>query len=145
MAHELRTIISRTRSKVKVTKVRNVKIPIFSLVSEKVAQGQGHEGQGHKGHRSSSQGLGESCLGSFVPPVTRGRCHTRAFLWTCVLDMPVFCPQQEWSCHRSSWWWYSKIKSNTQIRIAPSVDKGICIGSGQCLPVLRMIMNDCIR
>ena len=34
------------RSKVKVTKVKNVKIPVFSLVSEKVVQGQGHEGQG---------------------------------------------------------------------------------------------------
>ena len=39
------------RSKVKVTKVKNVKIPVFSLVSEKVAQGQCHEGQG----RSRSQ------------------------------------------------------------------------------------------
>ncbi len=46
------------RSKVKVTKVKHVKIPVFSLVSEKVVQGQGvkvkvtkvvgqvHEGQG---------------------------------------------------------------------------------------------------
>ncbi len=40
------------RSKVKVTKVKNVKIPVFSLVSENVVQGQGHEGQGHKGQRS---------------------------------------------------------------------------------------------
>ncbi len=44
------------RSKVKVTKVKNVKISVFSLVSEKVVQGQGHEGQGqgHKGQRSRS-------------------------------------------------------------------------------------------
>ncbi len=44
------------RSKVKVTKVKNVKIPVFSLVSEKMVQGQGHEGQGqgHKGQRSRS-------------------------------------------------------------------------------------------
>ncbi len=31
--------------KVKVTKVKNVKISVFSLVSEKVVQGQGHAGQ----------------------------------------------------------------------------------------------------
>ena len=55
MTHTLRTIISQTslkvkviRSKVKVTKGKNVKIPVFSLVSEKVVQGQGHEVQGHK-------------------------------------------------------------------------------------------------
>ncbi len=64
--------------KVKVTKVKNVKIPVFGLVSEKVVQGQGHkgQGQGHKGQwskvkvkgcRSRSPGLGQSCLGSFVP------------------------------------------------------------------------------
>ncbi len=51
------------RSKVKVTKVKNIKIPVFSLVSEKVAQGQGHEGQGqgHKGqgHRSRSKPVGQ--------------------------------------------------------------------------------------
>ena len=29
------------RSKIKVTKVKNVKIPVFSLVSEKVVQGHG--------------------------------------------------------------------------------------------------------
>ncbi len=46
------------RSKVKVSKVKNVKIPVFSLVSEKVVQGQGHEGKGHKGQgsRPKSQG-----------------------------------------------------------------------------------------
>ncbi len=60
------------RSKVKVTKVKNVKTPVFSLVSEKVVQGQGHKGQG-QGHK------GQSCLGTFVPPSTRGRCDTRAF------------------------------------------------------------------
>ena len=30
--------------KVKVTKVKNIEIPVFSLVSEKVVQGQGQEG-----------------------------------------------------------------------------------------------------
>ena len=34
------------RSKIKVTKVKNLKIPVFSLVSEKMVQGQGHKGQG---------------------------------------------------------------------------------------------------
>ena len=45
------------KSKVKVTKVKNVKILVFSLVSEKVVQGLGHEGQGqgHKGLRSMSK------------------------------------------------------------------------------------------
>ena len=49
------------RSKVKVTKVKNVKIPVFSLVSEKVVQGQGHESQGHKGQsrRSKSKVVGQ--------------------------------------------------------------------------------------
>ncbi len=44
------------RSKVNVTKVNNVKIPVFSLVLEKVSkvQGQGHEGQGQS-HRSRSK------------------------------------------------------------------------------------------
>ncbi len=39
------------RSKVKV---KNVKIPVFSLVSENMVQGQGHKGQGqrHQGQRS---------------------------------------------------------------------------------------------
>ncbi len=32
----------------KVTKVKNLKIPVFSPVSEKVFQGQGHKGRGHK-------------------------------------------------------------------------------------------------
>ena len=52
------------RSKVKVTKVNNVKILVFSLISEKVVQGQGHRGQGQrsrskvaraklKGHKST--------------------------------------------------------------------------------------------
>ena len=42
------------RSKVEVTKVKNVKIPVFSLVSEKMVQGQGHKGQaqGQQGQRS---------------------------------------------------------------------------------------------
>ncbi len=34
------------RSKVKVTKVKSVKIPVFSLLSEKMVQGQGHRDQG---------------------------------------------------------------------------------------------------
>ena len=44
------------RSKVKVTKVKNVKIPVFSLLSEKMVQGQGHkgQGQGHQGQGSRS-------------------------------------------------------------------------------------------
>ena len=46
-------------SKVKVTKVikvKNVKIPVFSLVLEKMVQGRGQkgQGQGHKGQRSRS-------------------------------------------------------------------------------------------
>ncbi len=40
------------RLKVKVTKVKNVKIPVFSLVLEKMVQGPGHKGQGHQGQRS---------------------------------------------------------------------------------------------
>ncbi len=44
------------RSKVKVTKVKNVKIPVFSLVSEKMVQGQG---QGHQGRRSRSKVVGQ--------------------------------------------------------------------------------------
>ncbi len=46
------------RSKVKVTKVKNVKIPVFSLVSEKMVQGQGHKGQG-QGRRSRSKVVGQ--------------------------------------------------------------------------------------
>ncbi len=43
------------RSKVDVTKVKNVKIPVFSLFSEKMVQGQGHKvhGQGHTGQGRS--------------------------------------------------------------------------------------------
>ncbi len=89
------------RSKVKVTKVKNVKIPVFGLVSEKVVQGQGHEGQGHKGQRSRSwvkvtkvkgQGRGSrskvvgqghrvkvKVVWGFCTPSTRWRCDTRAF------------------------------------------------------------------
>ncbi len=46
------------RSKVKVTSVKNVKIPVFSLVSEKVGQGQGQGGQGqvHKGQGHGQKG-----------------------------------------------------------------------------------------
>ena len=56
------TIISRTsfegqghRFKVKVTKVKNVKILVFSLVSEKAVQDQGHKGQS-QGHRGQGRG-----------------------------------------------------------------------------------------
>ena len=42
------------RSKVKVTKVKNVKILVFSLVSQKVVLGQGQEGQG-QGHKGQGQ------------------------------------------------------------------------------------------
>ncbi len=45
------------RSKVKVTKVKNVKIPVFSPASENVVQCQGYEGQGHKGQGQRLQGL----------------------------------------------------------------------------------------
>ncbi len=34
------------RSKIKATKVKNVEMPVFSLVSEKVVRGQGHKGHG---------------------------------------------------------------------------------------------------
>ncbi len=72
------------RAKVKVTKVKNVKIPVFSLVSEKMVQGQGHgikvtgsrsrdQGKGHKGQgcRSMSKvvvmvtGLRSKLLGEY--------------------------------------------------------------------------------
>ena len=45
------------RSKVKVTKVKNVKTLVFSLVSEKVVLGQDHEdqGQGHRGQGRRSR------------------------------------------------------------------------------------------
>ncbi len=36
------------RSKVKVINVKNVRILVFSLVSENEVQGQGHKGQGHR-------------------------------------------------------------------------------------------------
>ncbi len=42
------------RSKVKVTEVKKVKIPVFSLVSEKMVQGQVHKGQGHQGQTPRS-------------------------------------------------------------------------------------------
>ncbi len=47
----LRAIISRTSLKVKVKghEVKNVKVPVFSLVSENMVQGQGHNGHG-QGH-----------------------------------------------------------------------------------------------
>ncbi len=49
------------RAKVKVTKVKNVKITVFNLVSEKMVQGQGHKGQGHQGQgrRSRSKVVGQ--------------------------------------------------------------------------------------
>ncbi len=51
-------MISRTSLKVKVIgqrpKVKNVKFQIFSLLSEKVVQGQGHGGHGHKGQSQRS-------------------------------------------------------------------------------------------
>ncbi len=46
------------RSKVKV---KNVKIPVLGLVSEKAALSQGHEGQGHKGQRSRQKVEGQGC------------------------------------------------------------------------------------
>ncbi len=106
LAHILMFIISRTSSKVKVIgqmsrspRSKNVKIPVFSLVSE---EGQGQMSQRVKvngcrsqcqrcrsrsnvtkvkvyGFRSSSQSQGQSRLGSFLPPSTRGRFDTRAF------------------------------------------------------------------
>ena len=79
MAHILRVIISRTSSKVKVTKVKNVKILVFSLVSESVVQGQGHKGQGHP-VKVKVIGQGQRCLGNFAPRrlvggVTRGHLN----------------------------------------------------------------------
>ncbi len=77
------------RSKVKVSKVKNVKITVFSLVSEKMVQGQGHMGQdqGHQGQgrRSRSKVVGQGhrvkvkVVGEFCTPSTRGRCDTWAF------------------------------------------------------------------
>ncbi len=70
------------RSNVKVTNVKNVKIPVFSLVSERWSKvkvtGQGHKGRrsrsrGSRSQRSRSLGQGQSCLGGFVPPTTPGR------------------------------------------------------------------------
>ena len=78
------------RSKVKVTKVKNVKIPVFSKVSEKVVQGQGHksQGQGHKGQSRRSRSQGQSCSDSFVPPsISREVRHAGVFItwkmWIC--------------------------------------------------------------
>ena len=42
-AHTWRTIISRTSLMVMVIKVQNVKIPVFSLVSEIMVKGYGHD------------------------------------------------------------------------------------------------------
>ncbi len=53
------------RSKGMVTKIKNLKVLVFSLVSEKVVQGQGHEGKG-QGRRSRSQRQGQSCWSSFL-------------------------------------------------------------------------------
>ncbi len=47
--------VRRSRSKVKVTKVENIKTSAFSLVSENVVQGQGHEGQGQRLQASRSK------------------------------------------------------------------------------------------
>ena len=52
------------RSKVKVTKVKNVKNSVFSLVSEKVVQGQGHKGQDQRSQRSRWEGQCQKSQGS---------------------------------------------------------------------------------
>ncbi len=92
LAHRLLSNISRTSLKFKVIgqrssspRSKNVKIPLFSLVSENMVQCQGHKGQYHevkvkchrstsnvtevkvKGCKSRSQGQDPSCLGSFPP------------------------------------------------------------------------------
>ncbi len=69
------------RLKVKVTKFKNVKIPVFNLVSEKVVQCQGHDGQGQgKGGRSYVKDTGSrsKLLGEFCTPSTHGRCTMQA-------------------------------------------------------------------
>ncbi len=60
-----------SRSKVKGTKVKNVIILVFSLVSEKLVRGQGNERQ-----RSEAKASGSSSklLAEFPAPSTRGRC-----------------------------------------------------------------------
>ncbi len=54
-----------------------------------MVQGQGHmgQGQGHQGQgrRSRPQGEGQSCLGGFCTPSTRGRCDTWAFSYNIEL------------------------------------------------------------
>ncbi len=67
--------VRRSRSEVKVTKVKNVKIPVFCLISEKArAKVKG------QGSRSRSQGQGQSYLGITVPHAsTRWMYNTRAF------------------------------------------------------------------
>ncbi len=73
------------RSKVKVTKVKNVKIPVFSLVSEKVVQGQRHEGQG-QGSRSKAIGQDHRVKvkvvwGVLYPIDSREVRHAGVFIW----------------------------------------------------------------
>ncbi len=48
----------RHRSKVKV---KNVKIPVLGLVSEKAVLSQGHKGQSHKGQRSRQNVVAQGC------------------------------------------------------------------------------------
>ena len=72
-----------SRSKVKVIKVKNVIILVFSLVSEKMVQGQGHNGQGHRGQGQRSlvkvTGSRSNLLGELPPPSICEMCDTRAF------------------------------------------------------------------
>ena len=81
-------------TKVKVTKVKNPKIPVFSLALEKVVQG--HGGQGHKGQRSSSrssrsmsQRSRSKLFGKFCTPSTSRRCDTRAFSWLSKTNLSI--------------------------------------------------------
>ena len=65
-------------SKAKVIKVKNGKIQFSDYYQKrwskvKVARVK------VKSRRSRSQGEGQSCLGEFSIPLTRGRCETQAF------------------------------------------------------------------
>ncbi len=96
LAHTLSYNISRTKSKV-IDKIKGQghygkkckKSSFYPRIGKYGPKGQCHKGQGHEvnvvgqGHK----GQGQSSLGSFLPPSTRGRFDTQAFSFWDICDI----------------------------------------------------------
>ncbi len=64
----------------------DIRIPVFSLVSEKIVQGQGHRGQGHQCQRSRSKVISK---GHSVKGARHGRFHILNVLANRSMEFPL--------------------------------------------------------